>query len=175
MSTRRDVIPLVAVVLVAAVASCTTAGQPVATPPSSSAASATSSAPAPSPALPAPPPRPGAPDAALGGDDAQIRGAVQALQDAYNTSNWATFKAQLCPSMSAQYSDAFLQQQRDRDGLATLMVGSISLTGDTASTIVNPALEHGPGFELTQGKTDLHMLIYQMQRQGDGWKICSVA
>jgi hypothetical protein len=175
MSTRTGEFLLATVGLIAATASCTNPGQPVATPPSSSTAPPPSSAPASSPALSTPPQRPGAPDPALGDDDAQIRSAVQALQDAYNTSNWATFKAQLCPAIANQYTDDFLQQQRDRDGLATLLVGSIALTGDTASTIVNPQVEHGPGFALTQGQTVLHMLVYQMQRQSDGWKICSVA
>ena len=171
---RTGVILLAAVGLIAATASCTTPGQPVATPPSSSTAPSPSSAPASSSAVSTPPVRPGAPAPALGGDDAQIRSAVQALQDAYNTSNWAAFKAQLCTSMADQYADDFLQQQRDRDGLATLLLGSVSLTGDTATTIVYPKLEHGPGFALTQGQTSLDILIYRMQRQGDGWKVCSV-
>jgi hypothetical protein len=152
-----------------ALASCSTStgGQPTAqpatsSPPPSATSTTTTAAP------------PGAPDPGLGDDNAQIRNAIQALQDAYNTSNWAAFKAQLCPSLADQYTDDYLQQQRDDDGLLTILVGSVALTGDTATVITNPNLEHGTGFALTEAKTVVHMLIYRMQRQSDGWKICGV-
>jgi hypothetical protein len=149
-----------------ALTSCSGGGQPTAQPPTTSAAPATST-------TTTTPTRSGAPAPGLGSDDAQIRTVIQALQDAYNTSNWQAYKAQLCAPLADQFSDASLQQQRDQDGLLTISVGTMSLKGETATAVVTPKLEHGTGSGLTKGDSAAHLIIYRLQRGSDGWKICS--
>jgi hypothetical protein len=108
----------------------------------------------------------------LGTDDGQIRNVIQSLQDAYNTSNWVAFRAQLCVPLAQQFSNDTLQQQRDQDGLLTIAVGTMSLKGETATAVVTPKLEHGTGSGLTKADNAAHVLIYRLQRGTDGWKIC---
>jgi hypothetical protein len=158
----------VCLAIVVSLTSCSGGGQPAGQP-SSTAAAPTSI----TTTTTTTPTRSGAPDPGLGGDDGQIRTVIQALQDGYNTSNWAAFKAQLCAPLADQFTDASLQQQRDRDGLLTITVGTMSLKTETAMAVVTPKLEHGTGSGLTKGDSAAHVIIYRLQRGSDGWKICS--
>jgi len=85
---------------------------------------------------------------------------------AYNTSNWDAYKSLLCPHMRDQFVGAALdalQQGRNQTGLLNIIVGTISVRGDTASAVVTQQQEHGQPPD--RGS-------FALVRDSEGWKTC---
>ena len=136
-------------VTVALGAACSRGGTPVAVQTSAessrTAASATTTTPAPS-------------------DDDQVREAVAAFQDAYNTQNWDAYLELMCPSWRAQYTGPVMdstKKTRVDQGLTTVTVTSVRIVGDEATATVDAQNE------LLGRKT----LDFTLVRE-DGWRMC---
>jgi predicted lipid-binding transport protein (Tim44 family) len=137
----------------ALVASCTTAGTPVA-----------QRGPAPAPPAAAPAPTTAAPSAAPDSDEDQVRDALLAFMEAYNTQNWDAYKELMCAAMRQQFTGPvmdMLKKTRADQGLTTGTLKSVTVDGDKATATVDAQNE------LLGSKTLTLPLIRE-----DGWKIC---
>ncbi len=128
--------------------SVVTGGTPAAAPHSAGTAGTTSAAPAPS-----------AQD--------QVRQTVTAFAEAYNTQNWDAYTELMCSAMRAQFTGPtmdYLKKGRVQNGLTTIKISTVTVTGDTATATMevhNEALGSG---ELT--------LPLKLE---DGWKVCKTS
>lgn len=101
---------------------------------------------------------------AVPSDEDQVREAVMAFQDAYNTQNWDAYLALMCPSWAAQYTGPVmdsLKKTRVDQGLTTVNVTSVQIVGDEATATVDAKNE------LLGEKT----LDFKLVRE-DGWRVC---
>lgn len=97
-------------------------------------------------------------------DEDQVRAAVMAFQDAYNTQNWDAYLAMMCPSWAAQYTGPVmdsLKKTRVDQGLTTVTVSGVQIVGDDATATVDAANE------MLGRKT----LDFKLVRE-DGWRMC---
>lgn len=97
-------------------------------------------------------------------DDDQVREAVAAFQDAYNTQNWDAYLELMCPSWRAQYTGPVMdstKKTRVDQGLTTVTVTSVRIVGDEATATVDAQNE------LLGRKT----LDFTLVRE-DGWRMC---
>jgi len=97
-------------------------------------------------------------------DEDQVRAAVMAYQDAYNTQNWDAYLALMCPSWAAQYTGPVmdsLKKTRVDQGLTTVTVNSVQIVGDDATATVDAQNE------MLGRKT----LDFKLVRE-DGWRMC---
>ena len=97
-------------------------------------------------------------------DEEQVREAVMAFQDAYNTQNWDAYLELMCPSWAAQYTGPvmdMLKKTRVDQGLTTVDVNSVRIVGDEATATVDAQNE------MLGRKT----LDFQLVRE-DGWRVC---
>jgi len=97
-------------------------------------------------------------------DEDQVRAAVMAYQDAYNTQNWDAYLAMMCPSWAAQYTGPVmdsLKKTRVDQGLTTVTVVSVQIVGDDATATVDAQNE------MLGRKT----LDFKLVRE-DGWRMC---
>jgi hypothetical protein len=120
--------------------------------------SANATAPTNSVAAPPPPPVPSAED--------QIRQTIFAFQDAYNTQNWDAYTELMCSAMRAEFTGPtmdYLKKGRAQNGLTTVTITSIVVTGATATAAMNAQNE-----ALGSGSFTLPLKLE------DGWKICKV-
>jgi hypothetical protein len=120
--------------------------------------SAHAAAPTNSVAAPPPPPTASAED--------QVRQTVFAFQDAYNTQNWDAYTELMCSAMRAEFTGPtmdYLKKGRAQNGLTTITITSIAVTGDTATAAMNAQNE-----ALGSGSLTLPL------KKEDGWKICKV-
>ncbi|OBG34234.1 hypothetical protein A5673_22180 [Mycobacterium sp. E3198] len=152
--TTRFVTAAAALAVAAIVASCSvvTGGTP-ALPHSSVPTSATAAAPTNPPAAPAPP-----------SDEDQIRQTVMAFQDAYNTQNWGAYTELMCSAMRAEFTGPvmdYLKKSRTQNGLTTIKITSVAISGDTATVAMDAQNE-----ALGAGSVSLPLKLE------DGWKIC---
>jgi hypothetical protein len=142
-----------ALAVAAIVASCSvvTGGTPV-LPHSSVPTSAT--------AVPTNPSAPSKPPS----DEDQIRQTVMAFQDAYNTQNWGAYTELMCSAMRAEFTGPvmdYLKKSRTQNGLTTVKITSVAITGDTATVAMDAQNE-----ALGSGSVSLPLKLE------DGWKIC---
>lgn len=140
-----------ALAFAAIVASCSvvTGGTPV-LPHTSVPTSATAAAPINPPAPPS--------------DEDQIRQTVMAFQDAYNTQNWDAYTQLMCSAMRAEFTGTvmdYLKKSRTQNGLTTVKITSVAITGDTATVAMDAQNE-----ALGSGSVSLPLKLE------DGWKIC---
>jgi hypothetical protein len=118
--------------------------------------SANATAPTNSVAAPPPPPAASAED--------EIRQTIFAFQDAYNTQNWDAYTELMCSAMRAEFTGPtmdYLKKGRVQNGLTTVTITSIVVTGDTATATMDAKNE-----ALGSGSFTLPLKIE------DGWKIC---
>lgn len=97
-------------------------------------------------------------------DEDEVREAVMAFQDAYNTQNWDAYLESMCPSWRAQYTGPVMEltkKTRVDQGLTTVTVNSVRIVGDEATANVDAQNE------LLGRKT----LDFQLVRE-DGWRVC---
>jgi hypothetical protein len=97
-------------------------------------------------------------------DEDQVREAVLAFQDAYNTQNWDAYLELMCPSWRAMYTGPVmdsLKKTRVDQGLTTITVNSVRIVGDDATATVDAQNE------LLGRKT----LDFKLVRD-DGWRMC---
>jgi hypothetical protein len=144
-----------AIAAITAACSIVTGGRPVAQHTTASA-SATAAAPSNSVVSPAPPTTESAED--------QIRQTVMAFQDAYNTQNWDAYTELMCSAMRAQFTGSvmnYLKKGRAQNGLTTVKITSVAVTGDTATATMDAQNE-----ALGSGSVTLPLKLE------DGWKIC---
>ncbi len=97
-------------------------------------------------------------------DEDQVRAAVKAFQDAYNTQNWDAYLESMCPSWRAQYTGPVMdltKKTRVDQGLTTVSVNSVQILGDEATANVDAENE------LLGRKT----LDFKLVRD-DGWRVC---
>jgi len=97
-------------------------------------------------------------------DEDEVRAAVMAFQDAYNTQNWDAYLALMCPSWAAQYTGPVmdsLKKTRVDQGLTTVTVNSVQIVGDDATATVDAQNE------MLGRKT----LDFKLVRE-DGWRMC---
>ncbi len=135
------------------VASCSvvTGGTPAL--PHTSAPTSATAAPTNSPAPPAPP-----------SDEDQIRQTVMAFQDAYNTQNWGAYTELMCSAMRAEFTGPtmdYLKKSRTQNGLTTVKITSVAISGDTATVAMDAQNE-----ALGSASVSLPLKLE------DGWKIC---
>ena len=151
MTSRRVVAVLAAVLVTVALgAGCSrektpTAGETSAESSRTAAAVTTTTTPAPS-------------------DEDQVRAAVLAFQDAYNTQNWDAYLEMMCPSWAAQYTGPVmdtLKKTRVDQGLTTVTVTGVQIQGDDATATVDAQNE------MLGRKT----LDFKLVRE-DGWRMC---
>lgn len=138
----------------AAVASCSvvTSGTP-AFPHTSVPTSATAAAPTNPPAPSAPP-----------SDEDQIRQTVMAFQDAYNTQNWGAYTELMCSAMRVEFTGPtmdYLKKSRTQNGLTTVKITSVAISGDTATVAMDAQNE-------ALGSRSVSLPL----KLEDGWKIC---
>jgi hypothetical protein len=125
---------------------------------SSAARSASATAPTNSVAVPPPPPAASAED--------QIRQTIFAFQDAYNTQNWDAYTELMCSAMRAEFTGPtmdYLKKGRAQNGLTTVTITSIVVTGDKATAAMDAQNE-----ALGSGSFKLPL------KNEDGWKICKI-
>lgn len=94
----------------------------------------------------------------------QIRQTVMAFQDAYNTQNWDAYTELMCSAMRVEFTGPtmdYLKKTRVQNGLTTVKVTSVAITGDTA-TVTMDAQNEALGFRSVSLPLKLE----------DGWKIC---
>lgn len=138
----------------AIVASCSvvTGGTP-AVPRTSAPTSATAAAPTNAPAPSAPP-----------SDEDQIRQTVMAFQDAYNTQNWDAYTELMCSAMRVEFTGPtmdYLKKSRTQNGLTTVKITSVAISGDTATVAMDAQNE-------ALGSRSVSLPL----KLEDGWKIC---
>lgn len=140
-----------AAIVAAAVAGCTVDGHPVAQ--QATDTPATSAAPA-TPTVPPP-----------ASDEDQVRAALKAYEDAYNTNNWDAYLEVMCPTMRARFVGAVLdavKNTRATAGVTTAEVLSVHVSGDNATVQMRGTSEGG-------GTATVRM---PLKRGDDGWQIC---
>jgi hypothetical protein len=159
---RRCVAGAGALMLAVALSGCSSDAKPAqsgagSTSPSDAAASASESPP---PAPPAPPPM---------SDEDQIRQAVIAFADAYNTQNWAAYNELMCQKMAEQFNGPatdLLKKTRANNGLSQVIaVNDIVIDGVNATAKMDAQNE-------VLGRQTIEMKLAQDQ---DGWKVCMPA
>ena len=97
-------------------------------------------------------------------DEDQVRDAVMAFQDAYNTQNWDAYLDSMCPSWRAQYTGPVMdltKKTRVDQGLTTVNVTSVRIVGDEATATVDAQNE-------LLGRKTLDFLLVRE----DGWRMC---
>jgi|SRR5690349_7194515 len=97
-------------------------------------------------------------------DDQQVRDAVMAFQDAYNTQNWDAYLDAMCPSWAAQYTGPVMdmtKKTRIDQGLTTVKVMTVRVVGDQATATVDAQNEM-----LGRKTVDLKLV------RDDGWRVC---
>jgi len=97
-------------------------------------------------------------------DDQQVRDAVLAFQDAYNTQNWDAYLDAMCPSWAAQYTGPVMdmtKKTRVDQGLTTVKVMTVRVVGDEATATVDAQNEM-----LGRRTVDLQLV------RDDGWRVC---
>lgn len=154
--TTTFVAAAAALAFAAIVASCSvvTGGTP-ALPHTSVPTSASAAAPTNPPAQPSP-----APESA----EDQIRQTVMAFQDAYNTQNWDAYTELMCSAMRAEFTGPtmdYLKKSRTQNGLTTVKITSVAISGDTATVAMDAQNE-----ALGSASVSLPLKLE------DGWKIC---
>jgi hypothetical protein len=101
---------------------------------------------------------------ALVSDEDQVREAVKAFQDAYNTQNWDAYLAAMCPSWAAQYTGPVMdatRKSRVDQGLTTITVTGVRIVGDEATATADAQNEL-----LGRQTIDLKLV------REDGWRVC---
>jgi hypothetical protein len=97
-------------------------------------------------------------------DEDQIRQTVMAFQDAYNTQNWSAYTELMCSAMRAEFTGPtmdYLKKSRTQNGLTTVKITSVAISGDTATVAMDAQNE-----ALGSGSVSLPL------KHEDGWKIC---
>jgi hypothetical protein len=97
-------------------------------------------------------------------DDQQVRDAVMAFQDAYNTQNWDAYLDAMCPSWAAQYTGPVMdmtKKTRADQGLTTVKVMTVRVVGDEATATVDAQNEM-----LGRRTVELQLV------RDDGWRVC---
>lgn len=97
-------------------------------------------------------------------DEDQVRAAVMAFQDAYNTQNWDAYLDAMCPSWAAQYTGPVMdltKKTRVDQGLTTVKVMTVRIVGDEATATVDAQNE-------MLGRKTVEL---QLVRE-DGWRVC---
>lgn len=124
----------------------------------SSAASAAAGTTTPAPAVPPP----------LSDDD-QIRQAINAVQDAYNTQNWVAYKELICPKMAESFNGPvmeMLKKTRADNGLTQVIaISNIVITEPNATAQLDAQSE-------VSGRQSVTM---KLARDQDGWKVCMLS
>jgi hypothetical protein len=145
---------LVVAATIAAACSSTTGGAPVtphaSVPPSASNPTTSVAAAPPSGAV---------------SDEDQVRQTVKAFQDAANTENWDAYLELMCAPMRAKFTGTvmdYLKKDRERTGVTTATITSVSITGDNATVTMNSRNE-------ALGSASVSL---PLKREEDGWKIC---
>jgi len=149
----RGATVLIAAAITAACSS-TTGGAPV-------TRHATASAPASNPTMSVAAAPPSAPTS----DEDQVRQTVKAFQDAANTENWDAYLELMCAPMRAKFTGTvmdYLKKDRERTGVTTATITSVSITGDDATVTMNSRNE-------ALGSASVSL---PLKREEDGWKIC---
>lgn len=148
----------IGVLLVAGVvvASCSRGQAPVAqqTGPMSPPAVASTSAPVAATPVPSPAPV---------SDGDQVRAAVLAFQDAYNTQQWDAYLAGMCTAWRQQMAPLIdnVKKTRTDQGLTTVTVSGVNVTGDTATATLD-----------AQNELLGHKTVELKLAREDGWKVC---
>ncbi|OBI81237.1 hypothetical protein [Mycobacterium sp. 1245805.9] len=94
----------------------------------------------------------------------QIRQTVMAFQDAYNTQNWTAYTELMCSAMRVEFTGSvmdYLKKGRAQNGLTTVKITSVAITGDTATATMDAQNE-----ALGSASVSLPLKLE------DGWKIC---
>ena len=97
-------------------------------------------------------------------DDQQVRDAVMAFQDAYNTQNWDAYLDAMCPSWAAQYTGPVMdltKKTRVAQGLTTVKVMTVQVVGDEATATVDAQNE-------MLGRKTVELKLVR----DDGWRVC---
>lgn len=97
-------------------------------------------------------------------DEDQVRAAVMAFQDAYNTQNWDAYLDAMCPSWAAQYTGPVMdltKKTRVDQGLTTVKVMTVRIVGDEATATVDAQNEM-----LGRKTVELQLV------RDDGWRVC---
>ncbi|OBK53161.1 hypothetical protein A5655_19560 [Mycobacterium sp. 1081908.1] len=87
-----------------------------------------------------------------------------AFQDAYNTQNWDAYTELMCSAMRVEFTGSvmdYLKKSRAQNGLTTVKITSVAVTGDTATATMDAQNE-----ALGSGSVSLPLKLE------DGWKIC---
>jgi len=97
-------------------------------------------------------------------EEDQVRAAVLAFQDAYNTQNWDAYLDAMCPSWAAQYTGPVMdmtKKTRVDQGLTTVKVMTVRIVGDEATATVDAQNEM-----LGRRTVELNLV------RDDGWRVC---
>ncbi len=137
------------------VTSCSRGQAPIAGQNSATSPSAASTA---APAAPSPTPSP-----TPVSDADQVRTAVLAFQDAYNTQKWDNYLAGMCTAWREQMAPLIdnVKKTRTDQGLTTITVTGVNITGDTATATLDAQNE-------LLGRKTIEMKL----AREDGWKVC---
>ena len=106
-----------------------------------------------------------APPSGAVSDEDQVRQTVKAFQDAANTENWDAYLELMCAPMRAKFTGTvmdYLKKDRERTGVTTATITSVSITGDDATVTMNSRNE-------ALGSASVSL---PLKREEDGWKIC---
>jgi ketosteroid isomerase-like protein len=108
-----------------------------------------------------------APPSGAVSDEDQVRQAVKAFQDAYNTENWDAYLDVMCAPMRAKFTGTvmdYLRKGRAQTGATTVSATAVSVTGDTATVTMTSHNE----------AMGTRSVTLPLKREEDGWKICQL-
>lgn len=97
-------------------------------------------------------------------DEDLVRQTVLTFQNAYNTQNWDAYFASMCRAWRDQFTEPMIEamkQTRADQGLTTVTVTGVQITGDAATATLDARNE------LLGQKT----IELRLARE-DGWKVC---
>jgi len=96
-------------------------------------------------------------------DADQVRAAVLAFQDAYNTQKWDDYLAGMCTAWRAQMAPLIdnVKKTRTDQGLTTITVTGVNVTGDSATATLDAQNE-------LLGRKTIEMKLLRE----NGWKVC---
>ena len=97
-------------------------------------------------------------------DEDLVRETVLTFQNAYNTQNWDAYFAAMCPAWRDKYTEPMIEamkETRAAQGLTTVTVTGVQVTGDTATATLDARNEL-----LGQKTIELNLV------REDGWNVC---
>ncbi|HZQ33494.1 MAG TPA: hypothetical protein VFB19_17410 [Mycobacterium sp.] len=94
-------------------------------------------------------------------DSDQIKDVVHAMQNSFNNGDYSTFQSKICGK--EQPAKGNFDDERQTLGTLTLNVGSVNVTGDTATAPISVK---------SSTKASVSNVTWNFDKEGGSWKMC---